>query len=101
MQLNQNKIEPVNLTNDAGSQLHVLNRNRQSKASGEGDQDQDELKRFQKMANIYERHNYIKNQIELTKQEVQDDLKEVRRKYQSVPRQRDGGSGPSKSSLLP
>ena len=32
---------------------------------------------------------YIKNQIELTKQEVQEDLKDYRRKYQSVPRQRE------------
>lgn len=44
----------------SGGGLHVLNRNRQGKTGAEME-DEDELKRFQKMANIYERHNYIKN----------------------------------------
>lgn len=47
------------------SSLHVLNRNGGGRANAV--EDEDELKRFQKMANIYERHNYIKNQIEQTK----------------------------------
>lgn len=55
------RVEPVDLANPSG--MHVLNRNKPS-AAGE---DADELKRFQKIANIYERHNYIKNQIEMTK----------------------------------
>jgi len=53
------KIEAVDLSGASG--LHVLNRNQRKEAVPEGDED--ELKRFQKIANIYERHNYIKNQI--------------------------------------
>jgi len=35
---------------------------------------------MQKVVNIYERHNYIKNKIEQTKQELELDLKESKEK---------------------
>ena len=57
------KIEPVDLSTP--SSFNVLNRNRREQ--NKGPEDEDELQRFQKIANIYERHNYIKNQIALTK----------------------------------
>jgi hypothetical protein len=69
------------------SNLHVINRNlRREPVSTNPGEENEELKRFQKIANIYERHNYIKNQIELTKQEVQEDQVDYRRRYASVPR---------------
>ena len=51
------RIEPVDLSTPTS--LNVINRNRRE-SQGNGN-DEDELKRFQKIANIYERHNYIKN----------------------------------------
>ena len=74
------KIDPVDLS--APSNFHVINRNRRESGPTNpvlGDGENDELQRFQKIANIYERHNYIKNQIELTKQELQEDMVQVRR----------------------
>jgi hypothetical protein len=58
-------VDPVDFS--APTSLHVINRNRRDPAAEENSE---EVKRFQKIANIYERHNYIKNQIELTKQEL-------------------------------
>ena len=42
----------------APTSLHVINRNRRDPVVEENSE---EIKRFQKIANIYERHNYIKN----------------------------------------
>jgi hypothetical protein len=58
------KVDPVDLSTPTS--LHVINRNHRKEAAGSmpsAENDEDELKRFQKIANIYERHNYIKNQI--------------------------------------
>ncbi len=68
--LNRKPVDPVDFRTPTS--LHVINRNNRrdpvkSSNGGGGEDENEELKKFQKIANIYERHNYIKNQIELTK----------------------------------
>lgn len=56
-----NSVDPVDFSNPTS--LHVINRNhrKDNNSSVQNNEDSDEIKRFQKIANIYERHNYIKN----------------------------------------
>jgi hypothetical protein len=54
--LNKKLVDPVDFS--APTSLHVINRNRRDPVVEENSE---EIKRFQKIANIYERHNYIKN----------------------------------------
>jgi hypothetical protein len=54
--LNKKPVDPVDFS--APTSLHVINRNRRDPVVEENSE---EIKRFQKIANIYERHNYIKN----------------------------------------
>lgn len=74
----------------------MLKRNRENQI--------EELLNHQRSANINERHNYLKRQIERTKVELELELLrdqeelEQRRRFMSVPRNRDSGV---KSSLLP
>jgi hypothetical protein len=50
-------VDPVDFSNPTS--LHVINRN--NRRENNATEDNDEIKKFQKIANIYERHNYIKN----------------------------------------
>eukprot|EP00347_Sterkiella_histriomuscorum_P011557 403372003 len=92
----QNDIFMKRSDGEASPNVHVLQRFRDKDGQNE------ELQKFQKIANIYGRHIYIKNQIEQTKKELQEDLNNEqsdknKRLAMSVPRQRPT----AKSSLLP